>query len=489
MTLRVAWRAAVLLLLAGASFGYATWDASAAFATDTVHAAFGGLIAGSTSSQFIAFVVITLWLAYALLDTRVTRRGPRLVRVGTYRALLRGVAAASARMLVAAALVVVVTSAVAGVIGLEAPGRGLDTAARLMAAGVPLLLSPVAQIALLSCFLIAVRLAVEVLAMTFSYSAAVTAGIVIWVWGALSVNGAIPFGPLAGVEAYTTIGQLVRHPDLIVPVCTTYVLVFAALVLSAVAADRSARQRPLEQPEWLAPCVGAFVVILFATYSLGTASVDVFTHAVTVFAGASGTPLQVLIELVLVVGYAFLALFRLEGVLGARASLTLIRYGSRRRQILAIVAREARLALVFVVTVLLSTVGAYVIAGGRDFSPPPSEAGGLLLLVLTVTQFLQIMFYVACLTAAMLIVDAPPAGLVTIGVLAALALLPIPAWSPIPIQRSATGSVLPGGGPEVLISAAVLMACTVVMFTIAALSSQIRRASRSLFLAQGAVPS
>ncbi|MBN9170758.1 MAG: hypothetical protein J0I50_02550 [Microbacterium sp.] len=408
--------------------------------------------------------------------------------MGSYIMLLKGVALRALWLAILLAGVVSASSALAAQLGSSLLGMGSDAMRRITAAGLPLSVALPAQIALVCCFLIALRLAVEVLAMTFSYGAAVAAGIVIWVWGALSVNGAIPLGPLAQIETYTTIGQLARLPDLIVPVCVTYVLVFAALALSTVAADRSARQRPLEPPEWLAPCLGAFVVILFATYSLGTASVDVFTHAVTVFAGARGTPLQVLIELVLVVGYAFLALFRLEGLLGARASITLIRHGSRRGQILAVVGRESRQAAVFVVAVLLSAVGAYVITGGRDFSPPP-ETGWLLLFVLTVTQFLQVMFYVACLTAAMLIVDAPLAGLVTIGVLAALALLPIPAWTPIPIQRSATGSVLPGGGPEVLLSTTVLVAGTVVLFTIAVFSSQIRRASRSLFLAQGAVPS
>jgi len=255
---RAVGRVAVLALISMASVGYALWETPSSEAREA-DLRVAGALSTTSSPLFLVFVICSIWLTYCLLDTRRTRRIPRLARLGSYIMLLKGVALRALWLAILLAGVVSASSALAAQLGSSLLGMGSDAMRRITAAGLPLSVALPAQIALVCCFLIALRLAVEVLAMTFSYGAAVAAGIVIWVWGALSVNGAIPLGPLAQIETYTTIGQLARLPDLIVPVCVTYVLVFAALALSTVAADRSARQRPLEPPEWLAPCLGAFV--------------------------------------------------------------------------------------------------------------------------------------------------------------------------------------------------------------------------------------
>jgi hypothetical protein len=474
MMLRAVRRTAVLVLLAALGTGYALWETPAGPTTRAPLAAgLTGAFVALSSPDFIAFGVMTLWLTYALVDVRGTRRLPRLIRLGTVTALLRNTAGACSRFIVAGGLMVGFASAIAVVVG-SAHLRDGPPAVGQLPAGAPLVVAILAQGGLLTAFLTATRLIIELLAMTFSFGVAVGTSAAMWAWGALSVNGALPIGPGGRIEAYSSVRMLAQTPGLLLPVCLTYALVISAIAASAIALDRAARQRPAEIPEWLPPCVGAFVLVLLATFALGTASGSAFTHALVVFAGSSGSLLQTLIELVLVVGYAFLALFRLERDLGGRAAVTLIRYGSRRRQIVGIARRETGLATIFAVAVLVSTALAYLIAGGRDFTPPPMETGILLLLVLTVLQILQIVFYVGCIAAVRRIVDSSLAGLVTVGVIVALAALPIPTWLPIPIQRSATGSVVPGGWPEILRAALVLVIAAFVVFAIASAPRQIR---------------
>ncbi|MDQ1216721.1 MULTISPECIES: hypothetical protein [Microbacterium] len=108
--------------------------------------------------------------------------------------------------------------------------------------------------------------------------------------------------------------------------------------------------------------------------------------------------------------------------------------------------------------VLTAAVAAYFVAGGRTIVGEPSVM--LLLFQASVMQAIQITFYVACVACAVLISNKQVSGLVVVGVVTALAAIPIPASAVWLTQRASSAVLFDGGWAAAIANALLLTAAT-----------------------------
>jgi hypothetical protein len=252
-------------------------------------------------------------------------------------------------------------------------------------------------------------------------------------------------------------------------VLAVYVATVFGIFGAAVVLDRHARHRGIRLPPWMPMAAVALALLVGAAPLAGAATQSVAATVEWLFLGPTGSVIQMMISLVVLVGYALAVYLRLSDEWGPWRDVVAFRYGSRRAHVAAILGRETGTAATYALLVLVAAVAAHLVAGGRDLSFDTGDAA-LVLFQLTVVQTLQLVFYVMCVVAAMHASDSPLAGLVAVGVIAAAATLPLPAEWIIPVQRSTTAVLVSGGWGSAVANTLVLLAATAVAFVVASAS-------------------
>lgn len=359
-----------------------------------------------------------------------------------------------------APLVAVITGAAASVLfGLGGQlDRDFTPIARIDDVGMPLAAAIGAQVVLLGLLLVLTRMIVEMLALLSLHAVAVAFSIAGWLWAAASATGFLPLGGLADFRAYTVVPALAAQPGMIGDVVLAYAVAIIGLALAAALLDRSARQNGISPPDWVLPSAAGAIVAFLAASAFGARDTDLVGFLTAMYFGATGTMLQMLVAVVIVVGYAFAAQFRMAQLAGPWGLVTALRYGSRRSQLITIVSREFGQALTYSAVVLTAAVAAYFVAGGRTIVGEPSVM--LLLFQASVMQAIQITFYVACVACAVLISNKQVSGLVVVGVVTALAAVPIPASAVWLTQRASSAVLFDGGWAAAIANALLLTAAT-----------------------------
>jgi hypothetical protein len=299
---------------------------------------------------------------------------------------------------------------------------------------------------------------VEMLALLSLHAVAVAFSIAGWLWAAASATGFLPLGGLADFRAYTLVPALAAQPGMIGDVVLAYAVAIIGLALAAALLDRSARQNGISPPDWVLPSAAGAIVAFLAASAFGARDTDLVGFLTAMYFGATGTMLQMLVAVVIVVGYAFAAQFRMAQLAGPWGLVTALRYGSRRSQLVTIISREFGHALTYSAVVLTAAVAAYFVAGGRTIVGEPSVM--LLLFQASVMQAIQITFYVACVACAVLISNKQVSGLVVVGVVTALAAIPIPASAVWLTQRASSAVLFDGGWAAAIANALLLTAAT-----------------------------
>ncbi|MCZ4066909.1 hypothetical protein O1W71_04430 [Microbacterium sp. H37-C3] len=459
------WGIALWAAVAAAAFGYCVLERPASSAGLHEELALG-VLSTLTSPTFLAFVVTPLWLAYGVLDSRRTATLLRLIRAGSYSSHLRRICWRALRAILPPLLAVITGAAAAVVVDL---GGQLDRDSTLIArvddVGMPLAAAIGAQVALLGVFLMLTRMVLEMLALLSLHAVAVALSIAAWLWAAASATGVLLLGGLADFRAYTLVPALAAQPRMMGDVVLAYSVAIIGLTVAAAFLDRSARQNGISPPDWLLPSAAGALVALLAAGAFGARDTDLVGFLTGLYFGATGTMLQMLVAVILVVGYAFAAQFRMAQLAGPWGLVTGLRYGSRRRQLVTIISREFGHALTYSAVVLVAAVAAYFVAGGRTIVGEP----GLMLLLFqtTVMQAIQITFYIACVACAVLISNKQVSGLVVIGVVTALAAVPIPASVVWVTQRASTAVLFDGGWAATIANALLLTAATCAVVLVA----------------------
>ena len=482
----------VNVVLAVASVGYAMFEHQAwpPSETDTVEAMLGSSVDTLNSPTFIAFVAVTAWLVYCVIDVRTSRQLPRLLRLGSYLGLVADVIRRGARCLSVSGTIVVLAASTAPLLvdgsGSD-PTRG-EPAIVFDAAGLPLVVALLSQVVLLGVLLLTVRALIELIVLIGRFPAVVAFCSLLWVWAAASAAGFID-SPVADLRSYSVLAALVGYTVLGVTVAVTYVVVGSALVVTACFLDLSARDRLPAVPRWVVSAAAASALICFATVSMQTATTDLRTHLVVLFFGPSGTILQMLIELILIVGYVLLVQQRLAHELNGWSTVTSIRYGSRVRLVASIMRSELLSVAAYCACLVGSSVAAYVIAGGRDTGLAVTSTNLLLAYQLTVAQFLQLTFCVVCVMTVTLVSRNAVAGLSTVGVFAALFVVPIPADVLVPVQRSTSSALYFGGWGAAIANTALLVTLSAAVVALAASNRPFSSPARMRATRPGVSPS
>lgn len=444
MRVHLALRVTACTALAAAAFAYSLHERAAVPPIGSGLASAMALSVRDTlsSAYFTAYAILTLWLLHCVTDVRIASRLPALIRVGSYRRLVRAVTASSLRTLRMPTVFVVGGASIAPIVVPDARDslEGAATESTLHTLGHSL-----AQILLFVVMLTLIRLLIEVGAIVAGYGITVALSCTLWTWAAVSAGGLLDLTPPADFRTYSLLATFLPHPALAMTVACTYLAIVLSIALAVWIMDRAVRDGLPSLRPTLLPVGCALVLIVLATAAMSTASEGLQEHLVAIFLGPQGTVLQMLLSLVLVMGYVFHAYLRLVREHGtARSAITLIRYGSRTAQLVALLRGESVRAIVYSLGLVVAAVFAYLAFGGRSLALDPEQAV-LLLYQLVIVQTLQLLFLITCINAAVTLRDVPHAGFTTVAIMTGLSALPIPASSLVPIQRG-TSSILFDGG-------------------------------------------
>ncbi|MDQ1216722.1 MULTISPECIES: hypothetical protein [Microbacterium] len=106
-----------------------------------------------------------------------------------------------------------------------------------------------------------------------------------------------------------------------------YAVAIIGLALAAALLDRSARQNGISPPDSVLPSAAGAIVAFLAAGAFGARGTDLVGFLTAMYFGATGTMLQMLVAVVIVVGYAFAAQFRMAQLAGPWGLVTALRYG------------------------------------------------------------------------------------------------------------------------------------------------------------------
>lgn len=466
-------RAAILVALLGASVAYSTLEGGRPGLAGSADR----ILALLSSPTYLVFVISTGWFTHALIAARSTRREPRLVRLGSYRSLLARAAADAAGWSMA---IVGIAASAAFAAGFVPSTSWIESgpATRLGDAGVPEGAGVAVQITLVCAYLITWRVLIECLSLVTPSWTPVVLSVAVWLWAASSASGFVVAEGVGDFTSYVVAVVWVGRDSLAGLVVTGYLGLCAAYVFIAANLDRTARGNRIE-PAWrlIVVVFSAMAVALGVRLTTPFASSPEENVALT-FVGATGTVLDALLSVVVVLGYAFAAYVQLAGRVGGWEDLALIRHGSRARQIGNVMVHETAGAVTY--SVFIATV-AFSAASFTSRLPPAIDGEtGLIAFQLVVAQTAQIVLYVVTAYLALLLTRDPRVGLAILGVWTALAMIPMSATSLWPVQRSGTAVVLSGEGGWALASSLVVVLSIAVVALALTRSDQLRDRARSV---------
>lgn len=460
MTLRLIRALLLNSLLGSSALAYSMFERASS--TETAGSFAESMITSAldtlSSPTFVAYILTVTWLIYSLVDTRVTRQLPRLIRTGSYFGLLLDITIRSSKVLLIPACSVIFAAALAPFLTRPSSAEvaNFGAAHLLESIGLVPVVALILQIVLMFMFFVTIRLCVEMFLLILNFAAAIGLCIGIWIWAAASASGFIALGSLADFRSYVFLAAYVGHPELPPETIATYFAFILALALSAVVLDISARDRLPKISALFLSCASAFLIVLAAIAAQRGGEASLFSTTIVIFLGANGTILQMLLAVILLVGYTFFCQFRIANELGPWGLQTLLRHGSRYKQLLSIARIELLRVAIYCMALLASVIIGYAMVGGRTFSFP-AEGSVLLIYQLTIVQTLQVFFYISCVVAANVLFESELAGLAVVGILAALSTMPILPTLHIPIQLSAAGLLYEGSWVTALTNSLVLL--------------------------------
>ncbi len=388
------------------------------------------------SPQFFTYAALTTWLLCAIVRSGRDGSAEHLIRHGSYR---RTATVACVRGLSWTAPVGAVTvlcwylTALGLPTSAPAPWRSAR-AAVLDRAHVPLPVAiagafvlGLATLAVIHYLVVSTRLLLD------RASVGVIVPSVVWVWFAASTAGLLPGDSVLSSAALVDVAAVVEHPATAVAAWVIVAILCALLGGALVVADRLHRGASFS---WTPRRVFQSAVVLCVVLGvLGAPPArDPVERASFVLAG-NGTALQVLVVVLIMVGYAFV--FELELAELRRGVLLqqLLRYGSQARWGVRLLARELTSATRFLVVVLAVALTASLLSGAPPVVVP---AGGSLLRAyhFLVDGVLQLHVYTALVFLASWMTGRATAGLVVVGALVVLGIA-VPGTAPwLPVQLS-----------------------------------------------------
>lgn len=458
--------------VSAASAGYALHDAPPPTADASAHlpTMLAGLLDVLCNPHLIAWVVLPIWVVAGILDARTTQRAPAMIRWGSHRRMLVDVAVRAALSLLLPTATAIVTALLLFAFVIRAGVQdGIPLGAeRIFAdADITPLAGAIGQVLFVWAFLIVLRLVLEIVATAFPFGLTVAFGAACYVWAGASSAGFIGLGPVADFRTYTVLTASLENGVPLLTVAAAPAFMLAAVIACAMMLDGEARLQRLRFPRWVWMGAGSFALVLTTTFALGTSAETLAIHVMSLFYGPTSTLVQLLFGIVVTGGFVLVALFRLERDLGEGALPALLRHGSRPRQLSAIARRELLTAGAVSGWLAAASVVAFVIAGGRDFTAPPFDAG-LLIYQLTVGQTAQLTFFAICVAAVVAVTGSGAAGLGTVGVITVLSGVPVPPSVLVPWQRASTAVLFDSGWPTAVSGTLVLVTATAVAWWLAA---------------------
>lgn len=410
----------VIVLLA---VGYGFFQAAFYVKIDPGISAQGLALIFASNSRFHVFVILPVWLAAASLTIANSTAPEKLIRRGSWRASNWPPLAELLRRFGAVAVIVLITwmILIAGAVGF-ASAREFGTAIAML----------LIEVIILVLALSAIYYTLATVH-TFTGSRGLLALVAasIFVWAALSNIAVVPPNSLFNLALYFSLSGVTTQPGAALLLVLAAATASAAAWLSANSKDEAATggRQGAFRSRGIAGAIGVGIVALGATSLSGDG--DVFLGSFSrVFYGAGGSLIDYLVGMTSLLIYVAAATSVLAEELEFRDAALSLRYGSRRRWITRVLAREAGSLLVFVLIACFSVALISILKVG-----PPADLGASAVELTTAAGKLYLaglsFLFVGCLSVVAF--RSAIAGPIAFASLLALGMLPLSQkpWYPI----------------------------------------------------------
>jgi hypothetical protein len=383
------------------------------------------------SPQFLAYIVVPAWFAFALWSSGRTLSSSVSLRYGSRARSLWAEAGhgAAAYACVALVLIIVLLLPVAGlppssVVKLETvTGEFLSIDAALLGAG---------EIVLLFLSLLTVRVIMVAIAQLCRRRwVPIVIAFAAWLWIVASTLGVVQTGTLTNTETFTNVVSLLGQPRLVPQVLCVLSSLILLSVLICVDADHRVGGLGGGISQSTIVLLSAAPIVFLAIAPTNPHHASYFNSVSIAFAGASAGLAKALVQASIAFVFAYQLQLRLTEAGATFRNAELIRFGSAPRLLRRSLIREMGIGAVYFASVCVWTLFVYLLLGGVSFQPPVNGLGEWSQQFL-LNGVLQVLLSVAVVETVRELGGGHVVGAAFIGVLLVVSCVPVPpgSWYP-----------------------------------------------------------